>query len=265
MIRVGLPLYFCGLTGLYTPEYAINKDKPSKVFRVAGSISNFAAAISANGGMSMTNGYDVQFDLSGNTVLSTTLTQKEIGIDVAKTSDAGAPGSLINLFCDEAQLPAMQFATGQINGRYQGRGNLNYAHTRLITDFSLTWMCDANMAPYKFLTVWYNYIQGTTVFVENASNLKNFKTFATAGADNLSYRLRYPNEYQATLRIAKTERGANAPNSRASLVHTLTNVYPYSIDAVPLSYGTSQITRVTANFYYDRMRTTMADIRKFKG
>ena len=26
--------------------------------------------------------------------------------------------------------------------------------------------------------------------------------------------------------------------------------YPYSIDTVPLSYGTSQLTRVSANFYY---------------
>ena len=26
--------------------------------------------------------------------------------------------------------------------------------------------------------------------------------------------------------------------------------YPYSIDSVPLSYGTSQLTRVSANFYY---------------
>jgi hypothetical protein len=222
------------------------------------------AAISKNGGMSMTNGYDVQFDLSKNTVLNTKL--KRIGIDANAFNDSSNPGGLLNMFCDEAQLPNMQFATGQINGKYLGRGSLNYAHTRLPSDFSLTWMCDANMTPYKFLTVWYNFIQGTEVFNETSpQRLRNFKSNAISVAENLPMRLAYPNDYQATLRIAKTERGANAPNSRTSLVHLLTNVFPYAIDAVPLSYGTSQITRVSANFYYDQIRTTVADIRKYTG
>jgi hypothetical protein len=221
------------------------------------------AAISANGGMSMTNGYDVQFDLSKNSELSSMLSG--IGIDVKAPNDQAKPGSLINMFCDEAQLPAMQFATGQINGRHLGRGNLNYAHTRLITDFSLTWMCDANMAPYKFLTTWYNMIQGTAVNINGASKLKNFKSNSIRTDERKPIRISYPKDYQCILRIAKTEKGANAPNSRVPLVHLLTGVYPYAIDAVPLSYGTSQITRVSANFYYDQMITTVADIRRFKG
>jgi len=60
---------------------------------VAGSISNFMAAISANGGMSMTNGYDVQFDLSKNNVLRTML--KELGIDINASNDSTKPGGLI--------------------------------------------------------------------------------------------------------------------------------------------------------------------------
>jgi hypothetical protein len=127
-------------------------------------------------------------------------------------------------------------------------------------------MCDANMTPYKFLTVWYNFIQGTEVYDESSpQRLKNFKANTIPVAENLSMRLAYPKDYQATLRIAKTERGANAPNSRTPVVHLLTGVFPYAIDAVPLSYGTSQITRVSASFYYDQMRTTVADIRKYKG
>jgi hypothetical protein len=221
------------------------------------------AAISKNGGMSMTNGYDVQFDLSKNNKLSNIL--KELEINVNSSNDSARPGALVNMFCDEAQLPGMQFATGQINGRYLGRGNTNYAHTRLVSDFSLTWMCDANMAPYKFLLAWYNFMQGTTLFKDSSDRLRNFKSNTIPVAQNLSMRMQYPNEYQVTLRIAKTERGANAPNSRTPLVHLLTGVYPYAIDAVPLSYGTSQITRVSASFYYDQMRTTVADIRKYKG
>ena len=127
-------------------------------------------------------------------------------------------------------------------------------------------MCDANMTPYKFLTVWYNFIQGTEVYYEGSpQKLRNFKPNSISVPPNKVMRMNYPKDYQAILRIAKTERGANAPNSRTPLVHLLTGVFPYSIDAVPLSYGTSQITRVSANFYYDQMRTTVADIRKYKG
>lgn len=221
------------------------------------------AAVAKNGGMSMTNGYDVQFDLSSTPGLSNEL--KKFNIDINSSNDTATPGSLINMFCDEAQLPAMQFATGQINGRYLGRGNLNYAHTRLVSDFNLSWMCDANMAPYKFLTAWYNFIQGTTLESKDATSLKDFKSSTKPQLPNLAMRLRYPIDYQVILRIAKTERGNNAPNSRTPIVHVITGVYPYSVDAVPLSYGSSQITKVSANFYYDQITTVAADIRSFKG
>jgi len=222
------------------------------------------AAISANGGMSMTNGYDVQFDFS-NSGSALKENFKAIQIDVDAANDSGKPGSLINLFCDEAQLPTFQFATGQINGKYLGSGNISYPHTKLISDFSLTWMCDANMAPYKFLVTWWNFIQGDTTNIENASRLKNIKSSSNSGSPNIPYRISYPKDYQCVLRIAKTEKGANAPNSRVPVVFAMNGVYPYSIDAVPLSYGTSQITRVTANFYYEKISTYLADIRRFKG
>jgi hypothetical protein len=222
------------------------------------------AAISANGGMSMTNGYDVQFDF-GNITGTLADNFKKLKIDVKSANDSGQPGSLINLFCDEAQLPNMQFATGQINGKYLGSGSLTYPHTKLISDFSLTWMCDANMAPYKFLITWWNFIQGETTNVESADRLRNIKSAAKPLELNKAYRINYPKDYQCILRIAKTEKGQNAPNSRVPLVYAMSGVYPYSIDAVPLSYGTSQITRVTANFYYEKISTYLADIRKYKG
>lgn len=212
----------------------------------------------------MTNGYDVQFDFS-NSGSNLNTVFKSIQIDLNSANDSGNPGSLINLFCDEAQLPTFQFATGQINGRHLGSGSVYYPHTRLVSDFSLTWMCDANMAPYKFLVAWWNFIQGDVTNIESASKLKDIKSYANSGSTNVPYRLSYPKDYQCILRIAKTERGKNAPNSRVPLVMAMNGVYPYSIDAVPLSYGTSQITRVTANFYYEKVSSYFSDIRKFRG
>ena len=231
-----------------------------------GSIDNFIAAIAANGGMAMSNGYDVEFDFNGLSGLQGRM--NDLGIKLPRTSVDGDPGGLINIFCDEAQLPNISAAVGQINGRYLGEGIVNYPHTRIVSDFSLTWMCDANMTPFKFLNAWHGFIfsddypksrKGTPKLLQDA------KSDAKVLGINRSNRLAYPNEYQATLKISKAERGQNAPNGRVSLVCVLENVYPYAIDAVPMSYGSSQITRVSANFYYTRHTYYNYDIRKFTG
>lgn len=216
--------------------------------------------------MSMSNGYDIEFDLSGTKIQSVL---NKYNIKVPTNNEDGQPGSLINMFCDEAQLPNTQAATGQITGRYLGEGTINYAHTKLVSDFSLTWMCDANMAPYKFLMAWHNYIFDATgsnsIEQKTPDSLRKFKESASPKLPNRTTRLNYPKDYQATLRIAKTERGQNAPNSRVPLVYVMEQCYPYSVDAVPLSYGTSQLVRVTANFYYNKHTIFFADVRTFKG
>ena len=215
----------------------------------------------------MSNGYDVEFDFTGPGLEVLRNTLSGINLKLPENSDSGQPGALINMFCDEAQLPNISAATGQISGRYLGEGTVNYPHTRLVSDFSLSWMCDSNMIPFKFLNSWHGFIFGETVFKETAtpSLLKDVKNFTIPRAINRINRLKYPSEYQATLRISKTERGQNAPNGRVSLVCLLENVYPYAIDAVPLSYGSSQLTRVSANFYYTRHTYWNIDIRKYNG
>ena len=69
---------------------------------------------------------------------------------------------------------------------------------------------------------------------------------------NRTNRLKYQNQYAGTIKIMKTETGRGTSNGRAPITYLLENAYPYAIDAVPLSYGTSQITRVNVNFHYSR-------------
>ena len=52
--------------------------------------------------------------------------------------------------------------------------------------------------------------------------------------------------------IIKSEPDASASNGRVPVVVMLENCYPYALDAVPLQYGTSQITRINVNLYYSR-------------
>lgn len=203
----------------------------------------------------MTNGYDVEFELTGqNRIELLGVITKAIGGDPTKDSDPSTPGFLIKHLCDEAQLPNIQSATGQIAGVVMGEGNISYPHTKLYSDFTLSWMCDANMTPLKFLTSWYDYIfgAGSSLDASNNSTILNLEKIKSirANAIDRTVRLNFPANYLCDVRITKTERGKSAPNSRAPISYLIQDCYPYSIDAIPLSYGTSQITKVSANFYY---------------
>jgi hypothetical protein len=77
--------------------------------------------------------------------------------------------------------------------------------------------------------------------------------------------LRYKNEYARTILISKTEQGPYAPNQRVPLTYVLEEAYPYAVDAVPLSYGNSQIAKVSAQFSYARHYTIPNNITSVAG
>jgi hypothetical protein len=231
-------------------------------------ISNTIAAISSAGGLAYSNNFDVKFRFSGpSNIVQSTL--NSVGIDMNRqTGGDASQGKWINLFCEEAVLPGMQSATGTITGRHMGEGQINYPTNKIYTDFSLTWICDANMTPLKFLHVW-----SSQIFREYGSNGQEFKYTnrysrsggdkvpgnnrsggAASGSNRYNYvRMNYPEDYLCDeVIITKCEKGPFADNQRESISIHCVDVFPYSIDAVPVSYGSSQIVRVTANFYYSK-------------
>jgi len=248
--------------------------------------------MASQGGMSMSNNFDVEFEFtSKNGDLVTRMNDLGIGfrnngnlISDDSLLDTSA-GSVLKIFCEEAQLPNVQAATGQYTGRRLGEGSVNYAHTKLYTDFQLGWMCDANMTPLKFLNAWYSFIFGefdsanneilgetgptTNTYARTGAKLEELKrglgSSGLRSSPDKSIRLRYPDEYQCNVTIIKSEKSANAPNGRPSMLYTMIDCFPYAIDAVPLSYGASQITKVTANFYYSKYSVVYNDVRKMRG
>ena len=201
--------------------------------------------IGARGGMSRTTTYLVKFDRSGGDLEDLTL------------------------FCDEAQLPNVQAATAQMAGRFLGEGPYQYPHTRLYTDVSLGFLCDANLTQLKFFQEWYDQIfLDTNTYIDNA-DVENIMAQGTRTRERTT-RLAYPESYTCTTRITKVELGTKTAKNyvgwgdRPSITYMLEGSYPYAIDAVPLSYGSSQITRVTVNFHYVRHSVIFADVRKNK-
>lgn len=201
--------------------------------------------IGARGGMSRTTTYLVKFDRSGGDLED------------------------LNLFCDEAQLPNVQAATAQMAGRFLGEGPYQYPHTRLYTDVSLGFLCDANLTQLKFFQEWYDQIfMDKSTYLDNA-DVENIMAQGTRTRERTT-RLAYPESYTCTTRITKVELGTKTAKNyvgwgdRPSITYMLEGSYPYAIDAVPLSYGSSQITRVTVNFHYVRHSVIYADVKKNK-
>ena len=120
----------------------------------------------------------------------------------------------------------------------------------MFTDVGLGFLCDAKLIPLKFFNHWYNWMFNE----EYVTHSDNYWTahIASPLPRNRVNRLRYIDEFAAEIRIIKTEPDATAANGRAPITYVLENAYPYAIDAVPLSYGSSQLTRVNVNFHYAR-------------
>ena len=199
-------------------------------------IDQFMSRIGRKGGMALTTGFDVYFD--------------GLNSQVAGEFYSSGNEDIVHMLCDEAQLPNVQSATGQLSGRYLGESGMQYPTSRMFTDLSMGFLCDAEMTPAKFFNHWYSYIFSDT---ETTNRGYYFDARgATPKPRNRSNRLKYMDDYTSSIKIIKTEPNATYSNGRAPITYILENAYPYAIDAVPLSYGSSQIARVNVNFYYSR-------------
>lgn len=182
-------------------------------------------------------------------------------VDYLKTIDANidtATGiTKLDIMMDEISLPGRQFATESLNGSRQGQ-RFVYPHSQIFSDISFTFICDRYFYGLKFLTGWMDYIateypDGSTPHslqaVGASGTLRNSGTGQRS--TNRFVRMAYPDTYMVDMHIIKTERGPSAQNQYAPVGYILNNAYPYAVESVPLSFGTSQLVKVTANFYYE--------------
>jgi hypothetical protein len=218
--------------------------------------------MSNRGGMSVSNQYDVQFEFTSKVSGAIAQYISNVGVVGTNASD----DYILKYFCDEAQLPNVGTMTGQLTGRYTGMGTVAYAHTPVYTEFQLGWMCDANMTPLKFLTAWHNVVigQGKGANGARGENLEEMRSKTSLSqlysVPNRPITISYPDDYCCKLRVTKVEQGQTEETRRPSITYVMERAFPMSIDAVPLSYGNSQLTRVTATFQYSRHFTYTNDI-----
>ena len=189
--------------------------------------------------MSLSNSFKVEIKGSGKSGLA----------DNNNYGQSGEP--FFSFLCDEAQLPNVQAASGTLKGRYLGEGQINYPHTRVFTEFQLGFQCDASMTPLKYLNEWFGQI-----FKELPKSAGDGRKFTA----NRSNRLSYPSDYCRDIYITKTEIGGAGAVGRESLCYVMERAWPFAVDAVPLQFGTGQLTKVTAQFYYTRHHILNKDL-----
>ena len=184
------------------------------------------------GGMSLSNNFVVQFE----------------GCPVSIDKE------IIEFMCDEAQLPNVNTATGTQTGLYTGLGQIDYAHTRVYTELQLGFMLDANLSALKFFNQWHDFIFSEEITPASKLTLN----------ENRVTKLRFRDEYTGTIKIRKTEVGPESTTQRNPITYVIEKAYPFAIDAVPLQFGTAQVTKVTVQFKYQRHYTQAFDITKVK-
>ena len=156
--------------------------------------------------------------------------------------------------CDEAQLPNINTATGTQNGVLTGIGSVDYPHTKIYTEIQLTFMLDANLSLLKYFNEWYS-----KIFKDDGGSIHSNEL--SISPKNRATRLQYRSAYAHEIKITKAEPGPQGADQRKPITYILENAWPYSIDAVPLQFGSSQLTRLTVNFKYERHQMINRDVR----
>jgi hypothetical protein len=139
----------------------------------------------------------------------------------------------LGLLCKGADLPGTAFATAQVNGNYMGITQ-KYAHTRIYTDSSFTFIVDKDYRVISFFELWQE-------FISSASNIN---------ASNNAYyiRMEYPSEYKCdTIRLQKFDK-----DHFRNIEYTFINAFPVNITPAAVSYENNNVLEITVTFAYDR-------------
>ena len=141
----------------------------------------------------------------------------------------------LGILCSDASLPTSTLATAEVKDNFMGVPQ-QFAHTRFYTDISYSFYIDEDYTLLKIFEGWMEYISSGSNTVVDQDHKAYYR------------RMKYPDSYKCnTMYINKFEK-----NYKRTLRYRFVNVFPKSINAIPVQYGTADILKVTVNFNYDR-------------
>lgn len=146
------------------------------------------------------------------------------------------------LLCYSASLPTSSLATKMVDGNYTGIQE-NFATSRLFDDISLEFYVDNNYRSLIFLETWVEFITSGS-----HNSINGVSPSVRQNVDGYFIRMQYPDYYKSdATRIIKFDR-----DYKREIEYQFIGLFPYAISPIPVSYGASEILKVTASFKYDR-------------
>lgn len=156
----------------------------------------------------------------------------------------------LGLFCSGASLPTTQLATAEVNNNYMGITQ-TFAHRRQFQDLTLEFYVDKGYKSLKFFEYWMDFIAGGS---HNNFTISKYGELEPVDKDKAGdayfVRMNYPDEYKINqTSIIKFERDHDSVHS---IVYNFYGMYPYNIASIPVSYGASDIMKMSVSFKIDR-------------
>ena len=148
----------------------------------------------------------------------------------------------LNILCSDAALPGSRFLTTEINNNLPGVRERHVYRRSYDDQINLTFYCDADQyLPIRFFEAWMNFIAGTSIS-ENVASQK------------YSYRVKFPSEYQngSSLEITKFEKNLDSRRKTKILTYKFVNCFPLAINTMPVSYDASNLLKCTVGMAYTR-------------
>ena len=153
-------------------------------------------------------------------------------------------GTKLGLLCTDASLPSSTYATAEVKDNFIGVTQ-EFAHTRIYTDIDFTFYIDHDYQVLKFFEFWMNFVSGGSEIPQsNVNAIKN---------GNYYRRFNYPKYYKnSEIYIKKFERDYLQTNGKRSINYQFINAFPKSVTSIPVSYGPTDLLKVTVTMNYDR-------------
>ncbi len=220
-------------------------------------------------GYSMSNLYDIQFDVAQSTKLFSELSSD---FDLATLEDAATLSDIVQLmrlYTTTCTMPGVTMTDSEY--RITNTPQLKYAYGAVFNEFSVSFVLDSNSNIRKLFDKWTNVIYPYSAFRGDAPGV---------------LRTRYKEDYIADITVVKYERGSSTirnkklgnriPNRRivpdtdkntADLesyfidnvaVHAvrMKNAFPKSIDSMTLSGDGSSLSQFSVSFEYESLQTS---------
>ena len=150
----------------------------------------------------------------------------------------------LGLLCKGADIPGATFATAQVSGNYMGIQQ-KFAHTRIYTESSFTFIVDNGYKVIKFFELWQQYIASA----------------GEASLDKRAYytRMQYPENYKMpVMRLTKFDR-----DHYQSVTYSFINAFPINIVPTAISYDSNRVLEINVSFNFDRY--VLGEVKSLKG